>query len=334
MMLLLTACTVVAPIEEPQPPTPNTQIPSPDNTREEKPILALPEQLSIPYFSQMKLEGKDLELTQVLADNTAYTRYEIRYNSNGLTISGILNIPKGDGPFPLVMTNHGYIDPAIYTIGRGLKREQDYLARQGFAVIHPDYRGHGASDPSPDTKEIYDASLEYAMDSINAINAIKDSDLPEVQSIDAERVGMMGHSLGGGLTLNVLVAHPSVIDAAILYAPVSGDAWKNFDRWRSERPEGDNTRAAFGERGSEAWKALSSIEYLDRIDDPVIVFHGTSDDDVPIEWSYELETRMIEEGENFELVVYDPEEHEFITRFSDFMQRSTTFLHRYLSREE
>jgi hypothetical protein len=28
-----------------------------------------------------------------------------------------------------VILNHGYIDPAIYTNGRGLKREQDYLAR-------------------------------------------------------------------------------------------------------------------------------------------------------------------------------------------------------------
>lgn len=40
-----------------------------------------------------------------------------------------MNIPKGDGSYPLVILNHGHIDTDIYTLGRGLKREQDYLAR-------------------------------------------------------------------------------------------------------------------------------------------------------------------------------------------------------------
>lgn len=334
-ILLLTACTTATGVEL---PTDTNDLPGQFEQRSEassseaaaQTIHQLPEELTIEYFSDMWLEGNDLELTKVLADNNAYTRYEIRYTSNGLTISGILNIPKGDGPFPLVIFNHGHIPPSIYTIGRGLKREQDYLARQGFAVLHTDYRGHGASDPSPDTKEIYDASLEYTMDSINAIYAVKNSTLPEVASIDTNRIGMLGHSLGGGITLNVAVARPDMIDAAVLYAPVSGEAWKNFDRWRSERPEGDNTRAAFGERGSSAWQALSSIEYLDNIDDPILVFHGTSDDDVPIDWSYELQTRMNEAGKDMELVVYDPEEHEFIREFDDFMAQTADFLRIHL----
>lgn len=286
----------------------------------------LPSELTIDYFSTMRLEGKDLQLEKVLADNSAYTRYRISYLSNGLTISGIMNIPKGKPPYPLVVLNHGYIDPSIYTVGRGLKREQDYLARQGFAVLHTDYRGHGLSDASPDTKEMYDASLEYAMDSLNAINAVRASDLPELIDVDASKPAMLGHSLGGGLTLNVAAARPDMINAAVLYAPVSGDAYKNFDRWRRERPEGDNTIATFGEQGSEAWQKLSAINYLENIDDPILLFHGTSDDDVPIEWSYELETAMEEAGKDFTLVVFDPEEHEFIPRFTDFMVQTKEFL--------
>lgn len=319
LILLLTACSAAAPIQE---PTEDLQ-PTPTPTKQE--ILQLPEELSIPYFSQMKLEGKDLELTKVLADNSAYTRYEIRYSSNGLTISGILNIPKGNGPFPLIIFNHGYIDPSIYTIGRGLKREQDYLARHGFAVLHTDYRGHGASDPSPDTKEIYDASLEYTMDSINAINAVRASSLPELKSVDASNVGMLGHSLGGGVTLNALVAKPDMVDAAVLYAPVSGNAYKNFDRWRRERPEGDNTLKAFGEEGSDAWNQLSSLYFVNRIDDSVLIFHGTSDNDVPIEWSYELDDTLMRNHKDTTLVVFDPEEHEFIRRWDEFMRETATF---------
>jgi len=86
----------------------------------------------------MRLSGTGLVLDAVLADNAAYTRHSIYYYSNGVKISGIMNIPKGAGPFPLLILNHGYIDPKVYTQGRGLKREQDYLARQGFAVLHTD----------------------------------------------------------------------------------------------------------------------------------------------------------------------------------------------------
>ncbi|MCB9808460.1 alpha/beta fold hydrolase [Candidatus Peribacteria bacterium] len=305
LALLLTACTTSVDESKPQQ------------------VLQLPQELSIPYFSSMKLEGSNLELTEVLADNTAYTRYEIRYKSNGLSISGILNIPKGRGPFPLIILNHGYIDPAVYTVGRGLKREQDYLARHGFAVLHTDYRGHGASDLSPDTKEIYDASLEYTMDSLNAINAVRSS--TELPTIDATKVGMLGHSLGGGVTLNALVSHPEMINAAVLYAPVSGDAYKNFDRWRRERPEGDNTLATFGEQGSKAWEELSSINYLKNIDDPILLFHGSSDSDVPITWSYELESKLVHNNKNVTFMIFKGEKHEFIHRWNDFMQETVHF---------
>ena len=57
--------------------------------------------------------------------------------------------PKGPGPFPGIVLNHGYIEPSYYVTGQGLAREQDWLARAGFVVLHTDYRGHAASDPVP-----------------------------------------------------------------------------------------------------------------------------------------------------------------------------------------
>src|SRR5690606_33743663 len=65
-------------------------------------------------------QGSDFQLGAVLDRNTAYTRHAISYNSGDLTITGIMNIPTGAGPFPVVLLNHGYIDPAVYTHWRGL----------------------------------------------------------------------------------------------------------------------------------------------------------------------------------------------------------------------
>jgi len=272
----------------------------------------------------MPLKGTGLTLVAVLDNNASYTRHHIEYWSNGLLISGILNIPKGEGPFPLLLLNHGYIAPSVYTNGRGLKREQDYLARQGFAVLHSDYRGHAFSDESPDERKVYDAGLEYSMDVINAINAVKESTLP----IDTEHIGMMGHSMGGGVTLNILTAYPDLIDAAVLYAPVHSDAYENFNRWRRERDEDDQTVIVMGQdrtQHPELWDRLSSLTHLSQIQTPVLLFQGTSDDDVPLEWSDFLDQKLTEFGKEHTYVVYENEEHEFGPEWSDFMRKIADF---------
>ena len=88
-----------------------------------------------------------------------------------------MNIPKGDGKFPLVILNHGHIDTDIYTLGRGLKREQDYLARNGFAVLHTDYRNHAFSDKdlSIIEEKTLGRSAKYGSDSINSIYAVREA---------------------------------------------------------------------------------------------------------------------------------------------------------------
>jgi len=327
-LIFLVGCTPVAPDKSEQPST-IFKLPE---IKKEKPLEQVPAELSVEYFSEMALSGTGLTLGTVLADNAAYTRYSITYFSNGLKISGIMNIPKGEGPFPLVVLNHGYIAPSVYTNGRGLKREQDYLAREGFAVIHPDYRGYAFSDPSPDVRMIYDASLEYSMDSANAILAVRDADLPQV---DADHVGMLGHSLGGGITLNIAVAHPELLDAVILYASVHCDAWENFMKWRDRREEGDLTREMLGtrEENPEKWDALSSLTHLDKISAPVLLFHGTNDESVPKEWSDFLAGRLKELGKDVTYKEYEGEKHEFIPKWGDFMQKTSEFLGENLSGE-
>jgi dienelactone hydrolase len=290
----------------------------------------VPSELSIDHLASMRLEGRDLTLEKVLIDNEAYVQHSITYYSNGLKISGILNIPKGIGPFPLIIFNHGHIPPEIYTVGRGLRREQDYIAKQGFAVLHTDYRGHGESDESPDTREIYDAGFEYAMDSMNAIAAVRAAKLP---TVDATRVGMLGHSLGGGVTLNVLTSHPDLVTAAVLYAPVNSDAWENFVRWRRERPEGDRTIAALGtrEENPAAWDALSSLSKLGDIATPILLFHGTADKDVPKAWSDALHGKLLEEEKFIDYVIYEGEGHEFAGKWIDFMRQSVAHFRSWLT---
>lgn len=310
------------------PPTQPTSSSAPSTEALEQ----VPSELTIRHFSTMKLEGTGLTLDVRTESNAAYDKYNIHYLSNGLKITGVFLMPKGAGPFPLLILNHGHIDTAVYTQGRGLKREQDSLARAGFAVLHTDYRGHAGSDksPMPEDDSVYDGNLEYAMDSANAILAVRAAKLPRV---DATKVGMLGHSMGGGVTLAVLTGRPDLVSAAVLYAPVHADAWENFDRWRRLRDEGDRTIEKFGTRAEhpEIWDALSPKTYLKNIVAPVLLFQGGKDNDVPEAWSDTLDVFMKAAGRDIEYVEYPDEPHEFIRKWPDFMERTAAFFHDHLA---
>lgn len=327
LAIFLCACT---PEEPPAVPVVAEQGASSSSSTSSVPAPAGPTVTSLAGFSRMRLSGTGLALDKVLADNAAYTRHSISYDSDGVRISGIMNIPKGAGPFPLLILNHGYIDPEIYTQGRGLKREQDYLARHGFAVLHTDYRGHGLSDPNPDTTQIADGAIGYSIDSANAILAVRAAHLP---SVDASKVGMLGHSMGGGVTMNVAVAHPELIDAIVLYAPVNGDAYENFLRWRADSEEAArDTLGALKTRPENpaGWDAISFSTMLGAVDDPVALFHGTADKDVPLAWSDALSTRLLALGKDVTYVTYPGEGHEFGSRWTDFMQKTAAFFAEHL----
>ena len=286
------------------------------------------DELSLQAFAQKEFVGRNLELGQVKTRTDQYTQYFITYESGELTISGIMNVPNGEGPFPVLILNHGYIDPAIYTNGRGLRREQDYLARRGYVVIHPDYRNHAQSDKVDGVDERF--RLGYAEDVINAINAVKNSDLPY---FDKERIGMMGHSLGGGVAEVIMVTKPDLVDAFMLYAPVSVDARDNYERWISRRPEvAERILTEYGspEENPTFWDNISPISFLDQVTSPIAIHHGTADESVPLAWSERLARELEAANKDVELYTYPGEPHEFAAAWGTVMQRTVDFFDQHV----
>jgi len=150
----------------------------------------------------------------------------------------------------------------------------------------------------------------------------------KLPTVDASKVGMLGHSMGGGVTMNVAVAHPELVDAIVLYAPVNGDAWENFLRWRADSEDAArDTLAALKTRleNPEGWDAISYGTRLDRVDDNVALFHGTADKDVPFAWSEDLEEDLRSHGVHVITASYPGEGHEFGPRWTDFMKTTAVF---------
>ena len=77
---------------------------------------ATPEPAPIPAISPYSLEALasrtygegELRIEYAWQDKEEFTRYYITYDSDGLNIHGYVNIPKGEGPFPVVIALHGY----------------------------------------------------------------------------------------------------------------------------------------------------------------------------------------------------------------------------------
>ena len=311
--------------ESATPSSSESATPSPSATG--TPLPPSPDRVSLPALMRAKLRAGPIRRLRQVAVTDAYRRYDVTYGSGDLRISGVLLVPHGKGPFPAVVLNHGYIEPSIYVTGQGLAREQDRLARAGFVVLHTDYRGHAGSDPSgPVARE---TRLGYTRDTINAVGALK-----RERYVDRDRVAMLGRSMGGGVTLNALVVRPGLVKAAVIFAPVSSSFLDNFDRWtRPERPAAANAfLGRFGgpRKSPDLWSGLSSRTYFDRITEPVLIHHGTSDDQCPIRWSRTTQRLLHKAGVDSNLRIYQGEEHAFIPQWPLSMDRTIRFLRKQM----
>ena len=148
-------------------------------------------------------EGQ-IEIVRVLEQTSSFTRYLFAYPSDGLRITGMLNRPKGDGPFPVVILNHGYYPLDVYQTGNGSKVAADYLADRGFLTLSPDFRSHAGSDDAPN---LFRAG--HVIDTLNLIPLAQK--LPEVQP---GQVGMWGHSNGGAITAKAIAVSDQIAAAA------------------------------------------------------------------------------------------------------------------------
>ena len=130
---------------------------------------------------------------------------------------------------------HGYIDPAYYVKGQGLIRERGWLADAGYVTLHTDYRNHAGVRDAPRTE--LTMRLGYTEDVVNAVLALRRTDQVRV---DDERIGLLGRSMGGGVVYNMLAAQPGLVDAGVVFAPVSSRAADNFNSFTRGDDPGDD----------------------------------------------------------------------------------------------
>jgi dipeptidyl aminopeptidase/acylaminoacyl peptidase len=313
------------------------------------------EELIFPYtidgLRQHDFKSGSIHIRSILDENDQFTSYLIDYPSDGLTITGVMQIPAGEGPFPVILMNHGFFSRSVYNSGDGTDRASAFLAEHGYITLASDYRSWGNSD--------IDNSFFYSglvIDVVNLINAI-----PSIKEADPERVGIWGHSMGGGVTMKVLTIDER-IKAAVLYSPVSADFVDIIERWGpgcfgdiaqgeliigcnssdvipDDLPENMQSAYRFAASDEDTLREFSPFYHLDHVNVPLQIHYGTEDgkyiSGTPPQWSVKLTQGLRDAGKQAELYQYEGEGHSFIGQpWFDFMGRTLRFFDKYVKNTE
>jgi uncharacterized protein len=267
----------------------------------------------------------EIEIVEVMEEMPSFTRYLFAYQSDGLTITGMLNRPAGTGPFPVVILNHGYYPLDVYQTGNGTKLAADYLAQQGFLTLSPDFRSHAGSDDAPNWFR-----AGHVIDVLNLIPQARR--LPDAQP---GKVGMWGHSNGGAITAKAMVISDQIA-AAVIYAPASSNIVEDY--WfRVERAEMRGAQIdpidwpVRPEQAPDLYTRLSPLPYLDYTSGPVLIHYGTADEVVPLKWPDDLRIGLEAAGKQVTMHLYEGQPHSFNGAANQlYLERTGAFFHQHL----
>jgi dipeptidyl aminopeptidase/acylaminoacyl peptidase len=242
------------------------------------------------------------DLGAMNCESETFSRRHFRYPSEGMGMYGFINIPDGEGPFPLIILLHGHVKRDGYNTLAYTSRYADALTESGYIVIHPNLRGYL---PTPNAEN--QLGVGDTVDILNLIAIIRQQAGSEglLKNADAGNIGLWGHSMGGGIVMRVMVIDPD-IKAGLLYASVHADERVNLAHFREDGRGYEKSQAP-----EDSISQISPLNFLERVNAPISIHHGDKDERVPYEWSNFLFDSLYQMGKNVTYEVYPEQLHTF-----------------------
>jgi dipeptidyl-peptidase-4 len=243
-------------------------------------------------------DGKQLaELVSVaeaspLSPNLDFTTVDVTRDGAALTLNALVIRPHGFDPklrYPVLVSVYG--GPHAQTVRKswGYLREQ-WAADQGFIVVLLDGRGtpnRGRAFERAIRGDFIGPGLADQADGVQALGR-------QVPQMDMHRVGIYGWSFGGYFSAMAVMQRPDVYQAGVAGAPVVD--WQDYDTHYTERYVG------LPDAHPEAYAKSSVLTYAAKLSRPLLLIHGTADDNVYFMHSIKLADALLRAGVDFDFL--------------------------------
>ncbi|HVU63211.1 MAG TPA: prolyl oligopeptidase family serine peptidase [Phycisphaerales bacterium] len=193
--------------------------------------------------------------------------------------------------YPVIVNVYGGPHYQIVRASPQLYYLQQWIADQGFIIAMIDGRGtpnRGRDWERAIKNDLIGPALEDQVAGLKALGAKH----PEM---DLSRVGIYGWSFGGYFSAMATMQRPDVYAAGCAGAPVCD--WLDYDTCYTERylgvPKNDD---------DPKYKKSSVLTYCKDLQRPLLIIHGTSDDNVYFMHSLKMTQALFREGRPFEFL--------------------------------
>lgn len=228
----------------------------------------------------------------------------IEVKHQGKVLRGMEHVPDEGTSFPAVILFHGFTGNRLEPHRIFLKISRA-LEAKGIASFRFDFLGSGESDGNFEEMTL---SSEVAEAHTILEHVKKDS------RIDAERVSLLGLSMGGLVASLIAGNRPDDVQRLILMAP-AGDSMKKIVEQVAEQ-QGTEDQTVYDHGGNlvglafaDDLKDLDTYPQAGRYKGNVLLIHGSKDPTVPPKVSYEY--RDLAYGENADVHIIEGADHTF-----------------------
>lgn len=285
---------------------------------------------TIENLSTTNFKSSTIEVGNVIKDNTTYKSYEFTMkfspdiSENLKTTSGMINIPKGTGPFPVIVMFRGYVDQKLYVIGEGTAPSAAVFAQNGFITVAPDFLGYGNSDS--EAGNIFESRFQTYVTAATLLKSVN-----SIKEWDGKNIFIWGHSNGGQVALTTLeitgVNYPTV-----LWAPVGRPFPASILYYIDEADDGGKLIIGKLAEFNETYDAgkFSLTGYLDKIKAPILLNQGTTDTSVPYWWSDFLVKTLKTDKVDITYIKYPGANHSLVPSWNQAVNASVLFFKSHL----
>lgn len=171
-----------------------------------------------------------------------------------------------------------------------------FLSQNGIIIVSVDNRGTGGKGASF-RKVTYKNLGKY--ETIDIVDAAKF--LSKFNYVDEKRIGIQGWSYGGYLSSLAITKGSSIFDLSVAIAPVTN--WRFYDNIYTERYMSKPVL------NSDGYDQNSPINFVSNLRGKYLLVHGTADDNVHVQNTYEMVSALVNENKEFELFIYPDKNH-------------------------